>query len=82
MQLKKTSKTRNTLMLKLDNGAELPARTAYMKDNTKFFKMNDIDINKIRVSEKKVYSKKHNSYKYYVFYEHDSEYIPLRIILQ
>ena len=58
---KKTSKTRNTLMLKLDNGAEIPTRTAYMKDNTKCFKMNDIDINKIRVSERKVYSKKNNS---------------------
>ena len=79
---KKTSNTRKTLMLKLDNGAEIPAETAYMKDNTKCFKINDVDIKKIRVSEKKLYSKEHNSYKYYVFHEHDDDYIPLRIILK
>ena len=68
-------------MLKLDNGGvEVPAKTTDMKDNTKYLKINDIDINKIRVSEKKLYSKKHHAYKYYVFYEHDDEYIPLKII--
>ena len=66
-------------MLKLDNDAEVPAKIAYMKDNTKYFKINDIDINKIRVSEQKLYSKEHNLYKYYVFHKHDNEYIPLRI---
>ena len=35
-----------------------------MKD-TKCFKVDDVDINKITVSDKKPYSKKHNSYKYY-----------------
>ena len=50
-------------MPKLDNGVEIPAKTAYMKD-TKCFRINDIDINKIRVSEQKLYIKKHNSYKY------------------
>ena len=53
-----------------------------MKDNNKRFKISDIDIDKIRVSEKMLYSKEHNSYKHYVFYEHDNEYIPLRIILK
>ena len=53
-----------------------------MKDNTKCFKISDIDIDKIRVSEKKLYNKEHNSYKYYLFYEHDGECIPLRIILR
>ena len=53
-----------------------------MKDNTKCLKINEIDINKIRVSEEKLYSKEHNSCKYYVFYEHDDDYIPLRIILR
>ena len=43
---KKTSNTRKTLMLKLDNGAEIPAETAYMKGNTKCFKINDVDIKK------------------------------------
>ena len=37
---------------------------------------------KIRVSDKKLYNKEHNSYKYYVFYGHSNEYIPLRIILK
>ena len=45
-------------MPKLNNGAEIPARTAYMKDNTKCLRINDIDTNKIRVSEKKLYRKK------------------------
>ena len=69
-------------MLKLDNGVEIPVRTAYMKDNTKCFKINNIDVNKIKVSEKKLCSKTYNSYKYYVFYEDDNEYVPLRIILK
>ena len=53
-----------------------------MKDNTKCFKISDTDINKIRVSDNKLYKKEHNSYKYYVFYERDDDYIPLRIILK
>ena len=69
-------------MLKLDNGVKTPANVTYVKDNTKCLKIDDIDINKIRVSEKKLYSKTHNAYKYYVFYEHDNEYIPLRIIFK
>ena len=39
---KKTSNTRKTLMLKLDNDAEIPAKIAYMKGNSKCFKINDI----------------------------------------
>ena len=46
------------------------------------FRINDIDINKTRVSDKKLYNKEHNSYKYYVFYEHNNKYIPLKIILR
>ena len=45
-------------MLKLNNGVEVPAKITYMKDNTKCLKINDIDINEIRVSEKKLYNKK------------------------
>ena len=48
---KNTSKTKKSLMLKLDNEAEIPAKALYMKD-FKCFKINEIDINKIRVSEK------------------------------
>ena len=70
-------------MLKLDNRVKIPAKITYMKDNAlKCFKINDIDINKIRVSEKKIYSKKRNAFKYYVFYEHDNEYMLLRIIFK
>ena len=46
------------------------------------FKINDIYINKTKVSDKMLYNKEHNSYKYYVFYEHDDKYIPLKIILK
>ena len=80
--IKKTPKNRKTLMLKLDNGVEVPAKIVYMKDNTRCFKITDIDINKIRVSEQRLYIKPHNLYKYYVLYEHDNEYFPLRIILK
>ena len=52
-----------------------------MKD-TKWLRIYDIDIEKIRVSDRKLYNKEHNSYKYYVFYEHSDKYIPLRIILR
>ena len=79
---KKTPKNGKTLMLKLDNGAKVPAKIVYVKDNSKCFKINEIDFNKIRVSEKRLYSKKYNSYKYYVLYEHDNEYIPLRVTLK
>ena len=79
---KKTPENKKMLMLKLDNRVEVPAKATYMKDNTKCLKINDIDINKIRVSEKKLYSKKHNAYKHYVFYEHDDECIPLKNILK
>ena len=78
---KKASKNGKIPTLRLDNGVETPAKTAYIK-NTKHFKINDIDIDKIRVSDKKLYNKSHNSYKYYMFYEHSDEYIPLRIVLK
>ena len=46
----------------------------------KCFRINDIDINKIRVPDKKLYNKEHKNY--YVFYEHDDKYILLKIILR
>ena len=52
-----------------------------MKD-TKCFRINYIGINKIRVSDKKLYNKEHNSYKYCVFYEHDDKYILRKFILR
>ena len=60
----------------------VPEKIVYVKDNSKCFKISEIDFNKIRVFEKKLYSKKYNSYKYYGVYEHDNEYIPLRVTLK
>ena len=78
---KKVSKNKKNPTLRLDNNAEIPAKSIYMKD-TKCFKIHDVDINKIRVSDKKLYSKEHSLYKYYVFYEDDDECIPLKIVLK
>ena len=78
---KKASKNRKVPALRLGNDVEIPARTTYIKD-TECFRIDDIDTNKIRVSDKKLYNKEHNSYKYYIFYEHDDKFIPLKIILR
>ena len=77
---KKASKNRKTPTLKLDNRDEIPAKTTYM-ENTECFDIDKIDIDKIRVPDKRLHSKQHKSYKYYVFYEHNDGYIPLKIIL-
>ena len=69
-------------MLKLDNNDKIPARNVYAKDNEKCFGIDEIDINKIRISERSLYSKQNNAYKYYVLYEHNNEYLPLRITLK
>ena len=78
--VKNRSRTKKILMLKLDNERKIPAKIVYMKDNSKCFETNDIDINKIRISGKSLYSKQHNAYKYDVLYGHNNEYMPLRII--
>ena len=65
-------------MLKLDNDAKIPAITIFMED-PKYVNINSIDINKIRVSEAKVFMKKDNLYKHYIFYEDEGKYIPLNI---
>ena len=57
-------------------------KNLYTKENSKCFRINDIDINKIRIREKSIYSKRHNAYKYYVLFEHNNEYMPLRITLK
>ena len=79
---KNTSRTEKIPMLKLDNGKKIPANIVYMKDNNKCFGINDKDINKIRISEESLYSNYHNVYKYYVLYEYNNEYMPLRITLK
>ena len=79
--IKKASKDKKIIKLRLNNGAEIPAKTIYKKDDD-FFEINDIDIDKIRISDKKLYNIKHDSYKHYVFHEDGDKYIPLRIIFK
>ena len=43
--IKKVSKNGKRITLRLDNDAEIPAKTAYIKD-TECFEINDIDIKK------------------------------------
>ena len=61
---KNTSRTKKIPMLKLDNEKKIPGRIVYTKDNSKCFGINDIDINKIRISERSLYSKQHNAHIY------------------
>ena len=60
---KKVAKNKTIFMLKLDNDVEIYAMTIFIKDS-KYFDINDIDINKIRVSNAKVFMKENNSYKH------------------
>ena len=78
---KKASKNIKTHTVRFDNDAEIPAKTACIKD-IEWSRTNNIDIDKTRVSDKKLCNKEHNSHKYYEFYEHDDKYIPLKIILR
>ena len=77
---KKVSKDKKTITLKLDIGVEIPGKDIY-KEISEPISINNIESDKIRVSDKKLYIKKHNSYKHYVFDEDDNEYIPLKITL-
>ena len=57
---------------------EIPAKNIY-KEDSRFFNISDTDIDKIRISDKKLCIKKHNRYKHYVFCEDGNEHIPLKI---
>ena len=61
--VKNTSRTKKIPMLKLDNEKKIPAKNVCMKDNSKCFGISDIDVNKVRISEKSLYSRQHNAYK-------------------
>ena len=52
--------------------------TVFMKDS-KYFHINNIDINKIGVSQARVFMKKDNLFKHYIFYEDAGKYAPLNI---
>ena len=58
----KASINRKIPTLRLDNDNEIPAKTTCIKD-TECFRIDGIDINKVRVSDKKLYNKEHNSYQ-------------------
>ena len=77
---KQVSKDKNPITLRLTNGFKIPANSIY-KEDSRVFNIKDRDIDKIRVSDKKLYNKKHDSCKYCLFYEDYNEYIPLKITL-
>ena len=58
---KNVSKDKKTITLKFNNSVEISAKNIYQEDS-RVFNINDIDIDKIRVSDKKLYNKKHGSY--------------------
>ena len=47
--------------------------------NSKHFNISDIDINRIRVSNPKLFRKEKKSYKRYILHEHGDKYVPLNI---
>ena len=47
--------------------------------NSKHFNISDIDIDRIIVSNEKLFRKEDKSYKHYIFYEDDDKYVPLNI---
>ena len=75
---KKVVKNKTINALKLDNGVEIPPITIFIKDS-KHFNIIDIDINKIKLSNCKVFVKENNPYKHYIFYQDGDKYIPLNI---
>ena len=77
---KKATKDKKLTTLKLNDDTTVVANSIYDKKSIGFV-IDDVDIDKIEVSDKKLYSKKHDSYKHYAFYEHNNKHIPLKIIL-
>ena len=77
---KKATRYKKPITLKLNNGVEIPARSID-KEDSRVFNINNINIDKIKVSDKKLYNKNNDSYKHYVFYKDVNEYIPLKITL-
>ena len=51
------------------------------KKNTKMFKIQDIHLNEIKTSKKKLYSKRNNANKHYIVYDYNDRTIPLLIRL-
>ena len=77
---KKATNAKKPITLRLNDGTTVNASTIY-EENTNDFRISDVDSNKIKVSNKKLYSKAYDSYKRYVFYEHNNKLIPLKNFL-
>ena len=60
---KRASKNRKIPAFRLDNNDEVSTKTTYIKD-TECIRITDKDVDKIRVPDKKLYKKHHNSYMY------------------
>ena len=54
---KKVSKDKKSITLRLNNRAEIAAKNI-SKEDSRVFNINDIDIDKIKVSDRKLYNKK------------------------
>ena len=78
-QNKNATKHEKLITLRLNDGSIVNANTIYNK-NSRGFLIDEVDIDKTKVSDKKLYSKMHDSHKYYVFYEYDNKHIPLKLI--
>ena len=62
---KKATKDKKPFTLRLNDSIIVTASTIG-KESTEIFKINDVDIDKIKVSDKKFHSKKHDSYKHFM----------------
>ena len=78
---KKATKDKKPITLRLNGDKTVLTNPINKKSLIRVFNINDIDIDEIKVSDKKLYNKNLDAYKHYAFYEDDNEYIPLRIIL-
>ena len=58
---KKTTKDKKPVTLRLNDNNTVNANVIYAEESTQGFGINDVDTNKIKVSEEKLYSKQHGS---------------------
>ena len=78
---KKATKDKKPVTLRLNDSNTVNANVIYAEESTHVFRIDDVDTNKIKVSEKKLYSKQYGSYKHYAFYEHNNKHITLNVFL-
>ena len=63
------------------NDGTIVKRSCVHKRDTKTFKIQDIDLDKIKTSKKKLYSKASKAYKHYLLQEHNNGNVSLLIKL-